>query len=546
MTMKNSYIKILAALALLLLLNVAGNYAYKRFDLTQDKRYTLSEEMIALVEDLKAPLQIKVYLQGDFPSEFKRLQAETRQFLEELSAINGQVQFRFIDPLSSSRDLMEKGLQPSRLTVQEGGKVSEAVIFPWALLSYEGKEAPVSLLVNAVAPSQEQQLQNSIENLEYEFADGLHKLLAEKSKKIAVLRGNGELEDIKLYSVLKRLGEYYRLAEFTLDSVDRDPLRTLERLMEYDMALVAKPTEAFSEKEKFALDQFLLRGGRTLWLVDNVQAEMDSLMASGKSVALNRDLNLTDLFFSYGVRINYNVAKDLYSGTIRLASGNTGNQVQYQDFLWQYFPLIFPDNGHPITRNLDPVLLRFPSSVDTLDNGLKKTVLLASSPLTRVIGTPVLLALDEIAEESDRSFYNDAGTAFGVLVEGSFRSAYADRIHPFDYDGYQERGTPSKMVLISYGDINGVIRGEALPVERDMWTSQPYGNSDFMLHAVHYLLDADGLIQLRSKSLQLQFLDKERAFADRTFWQVLNVLLPLLMLTGSGILFQFIRKRRYG
>jgi len=493
-------------------------------------------------------LHIKVYLQGDFPAEFKRLQAETRQFLEELSAVNGKVQFRFIDPLSSSKELVEKGLQPSRLTVQEGGKVSEAVIFPWALLSYEGKETPVPLLVNSVAPSQEQQLQNSIENLEYEFANGLYKIRSEKRKKIAVLRGNGELEDIKLYSFLKRLGEYYRLAEFTLDSVDADPVRTLERLLDYDLALVAKPTEAFSEKEKFAMDQFLLHGGKTLWLVDNVQAEMDSLMASGKSVALNRDLNLTDMFFSYGVRINYNVTRDLYSGTIRLASGNTGNQVQYQDFLWPYFPMIFPDNSHPVTRNLDPVLLKFPSSMDTLDNGLKKTVLLASSPLTRVIGTPVIIALDEIAEETDRSLYNDPGTVFGVLVEGRFRSAYADRIHPFAYGGYRETGEPGKMVVISDGDIiaNEVLRGEPLPLERDMWTSQPHGNSDFLLNTVNYLLDGDGLIQLRAKSLQLQFLDKEKAFAERTYWQLFNVLLPLILLFGSGILFHIIRKKRFG
>ena len=443
---------------------------------------------------------------------------------------------------------MEKGLQPSRLTVQEGGKVSEAVIFPWAMISYKGQEAPVPLLVNAVAPSQEQQLQNSIENLEYEFANAMYKLRSEKKKKIAVLRGNGELEDIRLYSFLKRLGEYYRLAEFTLDSVDADPVRTLERLMDYDLALVAKPTEAFSEKEKFAMDQFLLHGGKTLWLVDNVQAEMDSLMASGRSVALNRDLNLTDMFFSYGVRINYNVSRDLYSGTIRLASGNTGNQVQYQDFLWQYFPMIFPDNSHPITRNLDPVLLKFPSSMDTLDNGLKKTILLSSSPLTRVIGTPVLISLDEIAEETDRSQYNDPATPFGVLIEGRFRSAYADRIHPFAYSRYQETGEPGKMVVISDGDIiaNEVLRGEPQPLERDMWTSQPYGNSDFLMLTVHYLLDADGVIQLRAKNLQLQFLDKERAFAERTYWQILNVLLPLLLLFGSGILFHAIRKKRYG
>lgn len=545
--MKKTPLQILLVLGLVILINLLGNSVYKRFDLTRDNRYTLSDETISLVENMNEPIIVKVYLQGDFPSEFKRLQAETDQLLEELSAINHQIVYRFIDPLSNPKELIDKGLQPSRLTVQEGGKVSEAVIFPWAIVSYKGKEENVSLLVNSVAESQEKQLQNSIENLEYEFAHAFAKIKEEKSKKIAVLKGNGQLDDLYLYSFLKELGEYYHMAAFTLDSAETNPATTLRQLRDYDLALIAKPTVPFSEEEKYLLDQYLIGGGKTMWMIDNVHAEMDSLMTSGKSLAYNRDLGLTDLFFSYGVRINYNVTKDLYSSTIRLASGNSGNQVQYQDFVWPYFPLVFTDDEHPVTKNIDPVRLKFPSSMDTLQNGLKKRVLLSSSANGRIVGTPTPVALDEIAEEIDRNEFNDASVPFGVLAEGSFKSAYADRIKPFEYGESANSSPLTKMIVISDGDIaaNEVYRGEPLPLNKDIWTQQPFGNLSFLLNATHYLLDENGIIRLRAKSLELQFLDKEKAYQERGRWQIINLVLPLVLLFLLSVLFRVIRVRRY-
>ena len=548
MSRNKSSIKIVIVLLLLVLVNyISSNYS-ERFDLTKDKRYTLSDETVSLVKSIDAPLQIKVYLQGEFPAEFKRIQIETNQFLEELNALNDLVRFRFIDPLSNTKALIEKGIQPSRLTVQEGGKVSEAVIFPWAIINYKDKEENVSLLVNSPAPSQEQQLQNSIENLEYEFASAIHKVIEEKTKKIAILKGNGQPEDIYQYSFLKKVGEYYRLAEFTLDSVENQPVNTLNDLLQYDLSIITKPSESFSEKEKFALDQYIMQGGKTLWLLDNVYAELDSLMLTGKSLAFNRELNLTDMLFQYGIRINYNVTKDLYSSTIRLASGNTGNQVQYQDFLWHYYPLIFSDNAHPITKNIEPVLLKFPSSIDTLRNDLKKTVLLSSSPMAKIIGTPSNIALNEIAAEPDKNSFKDANTIFGVLLEGDFSSAYGSRIMPFEYDQYKSKGADNKMIVISDGDValNEILRGEPLPIDKDKWTSQRYGNADLLLNSVHFLLDDSGLMNLRSKSVQLQFLDKEKAYEERSYWQLINLLVPLILLFGFGWVFNFLRKKRHG
>lgn len=547
MSRNKSSLKIVLALVLLVLVNYISTHYSKRFDLTKDKRYTLSDETVSLVKSIDAPLQIKVYLQGEFPAEFKRIQMETNQFLEELNALNDLVKFRFIDPLSNTKALVEKGIQPSRLTVQEGGKVSEAVIFPWAIINYKDKEENVSLLVNSIAPSQEQQLQNSIENLEYEFASAIHKVTEEQTKKIAILKGNGQPEDIYQYSFLKKLGEFYRMAEFTLDSVETHPVKTLNELLNYDLSIITKPSEAFSEQEKFALDQYIMQGGKTLWLLDNVYAELDSLMLNGKSLAFNRELNLTDMLFRYGIRINYNVTKDLYSSTIRLASGNSGNQVQYQDFLWHYYPLIFSDNAHPVTKNIDPVLLKFPSSIDTLRNDLKKTILLSSSPLAKIIGTPSNIALNEIAVEPDKNTFRDAHTIFGVLLEGRFSSAYGSRIMPFEYDRYKAKGTDNKMIVISDGDValNEVLRGEPLPLDKDKWTGQQYGNADLLLNSVHFLMDDNGLMNLRSKSVQLQFLDKEKAFEERNFWQLINLLVPLSLLFGFGWVFNFLRKKRH-
>jgi len=549
MSRSKLYRNIFIVLVLLVLINVLSIYVYKRYDLTHDKRYTLSDTTIDLIESIEKPLQIKVYLQGEFPAEFKRLQIETNQFLLELNEINDLVQFRFINPTSASKDLIKKGLQPSRLTVQEDGKMSEAVIFPWAIIKYNNIEENVPLLVDAIGPSQgqEQQLQASIENLEYQFANAIHKISSEKKSSIAILKGNGQPDDIYLYSFLKSLGEHYKLAEFTLDSVEVNPEETLLSLHKYDLSIIIKPSQSFDEKEKLVLDQYIMQGGKTLWLVDNVNAEMDSLMQSGTTLAFNRDLNLTDMLFSYGVRINYNLTKDLYSSSIRLATGNSGNQVQYKDFLWQYFPLIYADNSHAISKNIDPVLLKFPSSLDILDNDIRKTVLLQSSPLTKIIGTPANIALNEIATEPDKNEYKDANANLGVLLEGSFNSAYKNRVLPFNLGNYRQEGEENKMIIIGDGDIaiNETLRGEPLPLDKDKWTNQNYGNIDFLLNSVHYLIDDTGLLNLRSKSLQIQFLDKEKAFEERSYWQLINLVFPLIILFGFGWLFNLLRKRRY-
>ena len=544
--MKN--ISKIAALALVLaVINFMANKFYKRFDLTKDKRYTLSETTEAILDKLDENAIVKVYLEGDFPAEFKRLQIETRQHLEELTATNNHVKFKFIDPLEQAEELIKQGLQPSRLSVQEEGKLSEAIVFPWATITYKGKTENISLLTDVSVENQEQQLQNSIENLEYAFSDAIHKVSSEKTQTIAILKGNDELNDIYLVSFLSKLKQYYKLAPFTLDSVSNHPQKTLEQLSKYDLTIIAKPTEEFSEQEKFTLDQYIINGGKSLWLIDNVTAELDSLMLTGQSLAFNKKLNLTDLLFSYGVRINYSLIKDAYSSTIRLADGNTGNKTQFNDYIWHYHPLITSKNKHPITKNVDPVNLRFANTIDTLKNKIKKTVLLQSSDFSKAVGTPVIISLADISKKPEKKDYNKGNQTLGVLLEGEFTSAYANRVRPFETPLYKSKSTPNRMVVIADGDIiaNELVKGQPIDLGVDKYTSVRYGNSDFLMNTINYLLDDSGLLQLRSKTIQLQYLDKEKAYTERTFWQMINIVVPLILLILFGIVFTFIRKKKY-
>jgi ABC-2 type transport system permease protein len=540
---KHSAILIISLIAL----NFINQSFYKRFDLTADKRYTLSEATKKILSKVDNRLFIKVYLKGDFPSEFKRLQAETRQYLEELAAKNSKIQINFINPDAEREALIKKGMLPSQLTVEEDGKLSEAIIFPWAEINYNKTIEIVSLLPTSIVASQEEQLQKAIENLEYSFSNAIHSILQKKRKKIAVLTGNGELTDLYQYSFLSAVAKKYRLAKFTLDSVASNAPQTLKDVNNLDLAIIAKPTEKFTEKEKFVLDQFIANGGKTLWMLDNVQADQDSLAKTGKMLAYPRNLNLTDLLFNYGVRINTSLIKDLYASQIPLATGRVGNQTQFKNLDWFYHPLVNGNPNHPITKNVAPIRLQFANQIDTLKNNIKKTPLLVSSPLTKKVGTPTIIALQSIAEEVNEADYSGGDQLFAVLLEGEFNSAYKNRVKPFETAQFKEKSEENKMIIIADGDVgkNQILKEKPYDLSKDKWTNQQFGNKDFLLNAVDYLLDDSGLIQLRNKALQIRMLDKQKAFKERLYWQFLNVVLPLILLFAFGIIFNYSRKRKY-
>ena len=531
----------------LVVVNVCTQSVYKRIDLTADQHFTLSEASKEIISKVNEPLFITVYLDGEFPSEFKRLQLETRQHLEELAAENAHIKIKFESPDQQGDVLIKRGMIPSKLTVEEAGKLSEAIIFPWAEISYQKKSTSVSLLSNTTLSSQEEQLQNAIENLEYRFSNAINLITKTTQKRVAVITGNGELQDLYLYSFLSEVAKKYRLAKFTLDSVSETPQQTLKDLNSLDLAIIAKPTEQFTAKEKFTLDQFITNGGKTLWMIDNVQADLDSLMANGKMLAYPRDLNLTDLLFTYGVRINTTLIKDLYAAKIPLATGNIGNQPQFQNLEWLYHPLVRGNKNHAITKNISPVRLQFASPIDTLKNDIKKTPLLVSSLLTQKIGTPNFIELTSIADKILETDYQSGNQLFAVLLEGNFNSAYKNRVKPFQTNLYKEQATNNKMIVIADGDIgkNQILKEQPFDLNKDKWTRQQFGNKDFLLNAVDYLLDDTGIIDLRNKTLQINLLDKQKASKERLFWQFLNVILPLIVLFVFGIVFNFLRYRKY-
>ncbi len=542
----------------IIVINLISNFFFKRFDLTQDQRYTLSETTLKIIKNIDSPLYIDVYLDGNFPPEFKRLQNETKQLLEEFSAYNSNIVFQFKNPIEKEsmrvevmKAFYERGMQPLSITVEEKGKQSQEVVFPWAQATYGDKFTKVSLLKNLMGASTEEKVISSVQHLEFGFAEAITKISKEKQKKIAVIKGNGELHDAFIADFVKSVRESYYIGTFTLDSVQKQqPKQTLEALKKYDLALIAKPTEAFTEAEKQVLDQFIVNGGKTLWLMDAVAADMDSLYnETGTILAYPRDLNLTDFFFKYGIRMNPLLLKDEYATPIKIATGSQGSETQLQQYNWKYSPFIYPTSTHPIVKNMEGIKFEFSSPIELLTNDLKKTVLLSSSEYSKTIGTPTPISLSSINEETTPEEYAGKGLLpVAVMLEGKFKSAYQNRVLPFDDSQFRAVGKDNKMIVIADGDVikNQLDKGMPLELGFDKWTNQLYGNKEFLLNCVNYLLDDNGLINIRSKDVDLPLLNKEEVYTNYTSAQLITVGLPLLILALFGFLFTFLRKKRYG
>ncbi|WP_310595119.1 gliding motility-associated ABC transporter substrate-binding protein GldG [Flavobacterium sp.] len=554
---KNRLKSVGITIIIVLILNTIGSFFFYRFDLTKDKRYTLSPTSLQILEQVKNPLYIKVYMQGELPSEFKRLQLETRQMLEEFQGYNSNIVFEFIDPLEDEaksmdniKELYRKGLTPINISVDDKGKQSQAMVFPWAIAVYDNKEVNIPLLKNIMGASTTDKVIGSVQHLEYSIADALHKITQNKQKKIAIIKGNGELHEAYIAKFLLQTKESYHIGPFTLDSVAQHPTNTLEALKKYDLAIIAKPTEAFSEGEKQVLDQYIVNGGKTIWLVDQVVAEMDSLYSpTGSALAFPRDLNLNDFFFKYGVRIYPDLVKDEQGSPIKLASGEQGSATQFQEFNWKFAPLVHPQSKHPIVKNLGGIKFDFANAIDTLKNGIKKTVLLQSSLYSKRIGTPTEINLNIVNEETTPADYlNKGNIPLAVLLQGNFHSMFENRVLAFDQNNFQTKGKSGKMIVISDGDvIKNQLDKNLLPVELgyDQRSGNLYDNKDFLMNCVNYLLDDNGLINIRSKDLDLPLLDKEKVYENYTFTQFLTIGLPIVVLTLFGFVFTFLRKRKY-
>lgn len=553
MSAKSSRSLIILLVALIGLNWISGKF-YTRLDLTEDQRYSLSPASERILEDVDSPIIFDVFLQGSFPSEFRRLQSETRQMLEEFAAHNRNIVFNFVDPLENGQDansvaqeFMQMGMTPARVNVRENGKNSESIVFPWAIANYGQKTVTIPLMKNQIGSTDEERVTASVQQLEYVLADGISKLVYPRKKKIAIMRGNGELPDANIADFVKTLQQYYYTAPFTLDSVAKVPQRTLKELEQYDLVIEPKPTQAYSEKEKLVLDQYLMHGGKMIWLAEMTNMESDSLMnASGTAIAIPKDLNLGDYFFSYGIRINPELVKDLYSAPIILASGE-GSETRFNPYPWFYSPLTTSPNQHPIINNLEAVKFEYANPIDTLKNGIHKTVLLTSSPRTEVQGTPLQISLDLVNEKPDLTAFNSGEQNLAVLLEGQFPSVYKNRIKPFELDDVKDQSSDTKMLVISDGDVikNDLQRGRPVELGFDRFTGNSYGNKEFLLNAVNYMLDDNGLIDIRSKEVRIAFLDSEKLQAERTTWQLINLAAPLVILVLFGLGFHYYRRRKY-
>ncbi len=554
---KKNYIKnITKLLGILLFANILATYFTTRIDFTSDKRFTLNPESINIVKNVDSNINIQVLLTGDLPSGFKQLEAEVKRTLEDFENYNSNISFNFIDPFEGQntkqrnetiQQLNSSGLLPINLEVNKNGERSSKYIFPWAVVKQGDKAVKVNLLKNKIGISAERQLNNSIENIEFAFIDAINKIQQTTKPKVAILKGHGELDDAYLQDFLNTEKEFYQFERLKLNG-QASAFELEKKVSELDAIIIIKPSNKFAEKEKLLLDQFIMNGGKTMWLLDGVYADMDSLMRDGKMLGFPRDIGLTNMLFKYGFRVNGNIVKDLQFSPIKLASGNIGNNVQYHTLPWPYFPLAIPKSKHPIVKNIEAVKFQFASSIDTIwSPKVKKHILLQSSKLSKVFGVPNFIELSEVSKPLDERKYKSGKQILGLLLEGEFTSAYENDILPYTPQDFRKSNPNNKIIVYSDGDLiaNQFQDGEALPLGYDKWLNKQYGNKELLENSLSYLLDDNGILNIKKKEVTLRLLDKKLVKQERIFWQLINVILPLIILSLFGVVFISYRRKKY-
>nr|HRC67310.1 gliding motility-associated ABC transporter substrate-binding protein GldG [Bacteroidales bacterium] len=465
--------KLLVGILIVILVNIIGSYSFTRFDLTSEKRYTLSESTKKLIKEVDDYVYFRIYLEGDFPAGFKRLRNETREMLDEMRAYNKFINYEFINPNASSnpkdrqniyRQLIEKGLNPTDLQVKDKEGESRQIIFPGAIASYRGKETPVQLLTGQMGARPEEILNLSVENLEYNLANTIRKLIVSYKPKVAFIYGHGELEEAFIYDISQSMAEYYTVERIKLDgqinalTEHKTDSGRISIFNKYKAIIIAKPDSAFTEKDKFIIDQFLMRGGKILWFIDGVNAEMDSLQNKSSTLGLAHDINLEDMLFRYGVRINNDLVLDANCLPIMMVTGTIGNQPRFSFVPWIFSPLANPATKHPIVNNLNPIKTQFISSIDTIAiKGVKKTIMLSSGQYSRKIIAPIIIDLNIARQEPDLKLFNQPYIPLAVFLDGKFPSLYEHRIPANISDspeiGFHAESKPTQMLVVSDGDV---------------------------------------------------------------------------------------------
>lgn len=542
--------------AILIVVLIVSQFVYKRFDLTQDKRYTLTETSNLLLANVDKELQIDILLGGDLTGNYRILKNEIQFLLEELKEKNPKIKYRFVDPLEMSTSEMEQaGIVAIPIKTDKG----VLNVYPYARLAYGEKTMWMEVLVNDPSTLFEDLAVASTEKLEYLFAEKIQKITNTNRKKVGFIVHHDELPQQNIEGLGRALSEKYDVEiylnpiankKFSLDIEDIDSLKR------FDGLIVAKPTLPFSDKDKMVLDQYVMNGGKMIWAVETVDAEMDSIFRSGKILAFPRDLKINDFLFNYGVRLHSTIIKDLNGGKIVLADGETAGNVSYNYYTWPYFQLGMTADPNPITDNLDPVLFNFANPIELLENpNIKQTVLLSTSPQTTMKPALNYLSIEEVDIE-DYDEYQMGKIPMAVLLEGNFKSAYASRIERQEIPNFKGQSTNGKMIVLSDGDVlkNHLWRGMPMRLGEDKYSVRPdnpearpttYANQTFIMNAMDYLLGDEDFLALRNRKLEIPLLSETKVLSEKQTWQQLNLIVPIgiiALLTGAGY---FIRKKKY-
>ncbi|MBK9016782.1 MAG: gliding motility-associated ABC transporter substrate-binding protein GldG [Saprospiraceae bacterium] len=554
----HSFLQLGLVIGIAIFLNILGNVFFTHFDLTEDKRFTLTDPTRQMLRNLDAEVYVNVLLEGEFNAGFKRLQRSVSEMLDDFRSETGFITYSYTNPGGGTVDeinarrteLAKEGIVPTNLRIKTTEGTEEKFIYPYAKISYKGRTAVVDLLdEEAVGASPDEKLNTSISQMEYKFANAFHKLQSGAKEVIAFTVGHGELSERERADLQRSLRAYYDVGTFNLDSATVIPqdIKTL---------IVAKPKAPFNDRDLFLMDQYVMNGGKVLWLIDPLNVELDSLRNQNSYIARDYPLNINDMLFKYGARVNPDLVLDLQCSKIPMVVDQKGSMDL---FPWYYFPIIIPNSNHPLVRNLDGINLYFPSSIDTIKTKtpVKKTVLLASSDHSKLqpnitrLNFEILRYGDEIAGSFDKKQIPVA-----LLLEGTFPSFFENRVTQEMQDGlkqinqeYKATSTATRMVVVADGDVarNFVNNktGQPLALGFNPIDRFTYSNKDFLLNAVEYLRDDAGIIAARGREVKLRLLDTQKAKQEETFWTLLNIAGPLLLLAIFGFVYNWLRKRKY-
>lgn len=557
-----------ATLLIILFVNLIGHYLFGRLDLTAEKRYTLAKATKKMLKEVDEPVLFRIYLEGDFPSEYKHLQNETREMLNQFRAYNKNIEYEFVNPNAIEDEqekrvfyqkLAEKGIQPAFIQVQTQDGMMQQILIPAADVMYKGRETSIQLLNNQAYVSEDVALNNSIQDLEYVLSNAIRNLSRAVKPKIGFLLGHGELERGAVYDIQMALAENYRMENVYLNN-NINVLTGRNRsakdsamhfFNKFDVLVVAKPTQAFNDQELYILDQYVMYGGRVLWLIDPLNADLDSLAEQPQTIAIRNQTNLDEMLFVYGARVNPDIIMDIRCRPIPMTVGMVGDKPQIKFCPWYYFPELVPTSNHPIVRNLDLIKTDFVSSIDLIDNDIEKTILLSTSQFCRVKNAPAIIDMNDGKVEPDRRLFNKSSLPVAVLLEGNFKSMWHGRLAPSFTElpemGYRDTSERTRMIVISDGDMIknrfDYKNNAGYPLGYDYYTRTMYANKQFLLNAIDYLAGNEESLATRSRDVRLRktnaMLIKER----RTNYQVANVLLPVIIVLLGGAIYLFIRRK---